>query len=330
MTLMTTPPSQNPTVPAPGIPGAMRVRKRNGSFETADVMKIVKAVGRCCDGLLGVDPLRVATKTISGLYDGATTQELDQLSIQTAAMLTAEEPGYSQLAARLLATYIDKEVTNQEIHSFSQSVAAGLRVGLISEATAEFVSANSRKLNDAIDESRNALFEYFGLRTVYDRYLLRDPESRLVIETPQDFFMRVACGVAKSAPEAIDFYNLFSSLDYMPSSPTLFNSGTAHPQMSSCFLLDSPQDDLEAIYDNYRDIALLSKFSGGIGVGYSRNPQPWFADPRHQRQILGHRAVPQDARRIGRRGQPGRASQGCGLRVPRDVARRHRRVPRAA
>jgi ribonucleoside-diphosphate reductase alpha chain len=250
--------------------GAMQVRKRNGTLEPADVNKIVRAVARCCDGLDAVDPLRVATKTISGLYNGATTQELDQLSIQTAAMLTAEEPAYSQLAARLLSTYIDKEVQNQEIHSFSQSVAAGYRAGLISEDLAGVVMSSSRKLNNAIDESRNSLFEYFGLRTLYDRYLLRDPKKRTVIETPQQFFLRVACGVASSASEAIAFYDMFSNLEYMPSSPTLFNAGTAHPQLSSCFLLDSPQDDLEAIYNNYRDIALLSKFSGGIGVGYSR------------------------------------------------------------
>jgi ribonucleoside-diphosphate reductase alpha chain len=230
------------------VAGAMQVRKRNGSLEFADVNKIVRAVARCSEGLGGGDPLRVATKTISGLYNGATTQELDQLSIQTAAMLTAEEPAYS----------------------FSQSVAAGYRAGLIAEDLADFVLANSRKLNDAIDESRNALFEYFGLRTLYDRYLLRDPKARTVLESPQHFFLRVACGVAASAPEAIAFYEFFSSLDYMPSSPTLFNAGTAHPQLSSCFLLDSPQDDLEAIYGSYKDIALLSKFSGGIGVGFSR------------------------------------------------------------
>ncbi len=248
----------------------MHVRKRNGSIEPADVNKIVRAVARCCEGLPAVDPLRVATKTISGLYDGAATQELDRLSIQTAAMLIAEEPSYSQLAARLLATYIDKEVGNQEIHSFSQSVACGYRIGLISEDLAGFVLAHSRKLNDAIDESRNDHFEYFGLRTIYERYLLRHPQTRIVIETPQHFFLRVASGLASSAQEAIAYYNAFSTLEYLPSSPTLFNSGTAHPQLSSCFLLDSPQDDLRAIYDAYRDVALLSKFSGGIGLSFSR------------------------------------------------------------
>jgi ribonucleoside-diphosphate reductase alpha chain len=248
----------------------MQVRKRDGSLERADVNKIVRAVARCCDGLPGVDPLRIATKTISGLYNGATTQELDRLSIQTAAMLTAEEPAYSQLAARLLATYIAKEVSNQEIHSFSQSIAAGYRAGLISEDLAGFVLANSRKLNNAIDPARDDRFEYFGLRTVYERYLLRHPQTRAVIETPQQFFLRVACGVAKSAAEAISYYEAFSSLDYVPSSPTLFNAGTAHPQLSSCFLLDSPQDNLQAIYDVYRDVALLSKFSGGIGLSFTR------------------------------------------------------------
>ena len=249
---------------------SMRVRKRNGTFEPADVNKIVRAVSRCCDGLADVDPLRVATKTISGLYDGATTLELDQLSIQTSAMLTAEEPQYSSLAARLLATFIQKEVARSEIHSFSQSVGTAYRAGLASESLAGFVLESSRKLNDAIDPSRDAALEYFGLRTLYDRYLLRDPQSRLVIETPQQFFMRVACGLARTVAEAIEFYALFSSLDYLPSSPTLFNSGTAHPQLSSCFLLDSPDDDLESIYGTYTDVALLSKFAGGIGLAYHR------------------------------------------------------------
>ncbi len=248
----------------------MRVRKRNGSLENADVMKIVRAVERNATGLTAVDPLRVATRTISGLYDGATTRELDELSIRTAASLIAEEPEYSKLAARLLATYIDKEVQNEDIQSFSQSVKAGHNLGLIDDKVAEFVASNSRKLNDAIEPERNKLFEYFGIRTLYDRYLLKHPESRLSIESPQYFFLRVACGLAESPNEAIDLYELMSHLDYMTSSPTLFNSGTRHPQMSSCYLLDSPQDDLEAIYNRYTDIAKLSKFAGGIGVSFSR------------------------------------------------------------
>jgi ribonucleoside-diphosphate reductase alpha chain len=251
-------------------PTMMRVRKRNGDFEPVDLNKIVRAVGRCCVGLTQVDALRVATKTISGIYDGATTKELDKLSIQTAAALIVEEPEYSKLAARLLSTYIDKEVANQEIHSFSQSIYTGKNVGLINERVAKFVSANSRKLNDAIEADRNLQFEFFGLRTVYDRYLLKDPTSRDVIETPQYFFMRVACGLSETVTEAIQLYRLFSSFEYMPSTPTLFNAGTHREQLSSCYLLDSPQDDLAAIYQKYSDVALLSKFAGGIGIAYHR------------------------------------------------------------
>lgn len=248
----------------------MRVQKRSGALEPVDLNKIVRAVGRCAEGLTGVDAMRIATRTISGLYDGASTSELDRLSIQTAASLTAEEPQYSKLAARLLATYIDKEVHNQEIHSFSQSVKLGHELGIINDRTAKFVADNARKLNDTIEHDRNFLFEYFGLRTVYDRYLLKHPQERLVLETPQYFFMRVACGLAETPGEARDFYRLISSLRYLPSSPTLFNSGTMHQQLSSCYLLDSPQDDLESIYDRYQDIARLSKFAGGIGVAYHR------------------------------------------------------------
>ena len=250
--------------------GGMRVMKRNGDFESVDLDKIVKAIQRSADGLSGVDPLRIATRTISGLVNGATTTELDELSIRTSAALIAEEPNYSKLAARLLATTIDKEVRNQDIHSFSQSVAAGHAAGIIGDDTAEFVATNARKLNDTIDPEKNKLFEFFGLRTVYDRYLLRDPESREIIETPQHFFLRVACGLSRTTDEAIRFYKLMSSLSYLPSSPTLFNSGTSHPQMSSCYLLDSPEDSLEGIYKRYTDIAQLSKFAGGIGVAWHR------------------------------------------------------------
>ena len=248
----------------------MRVKKRNGSFETVDLNKIVKAIDRCCDELDYVDTLRVATRTISGLYDGATTQELDELSIQTAASFMAEEPEYSFLAARLLSNYIEKEVANQNIWSFSQSIEVGYQVGIINEKLLNFVRTHSRKLNHAINQDRNNLFKYFGLRTVYDRYLLKHPQTRLVMETPQYFFLRVSCAVSDNVREALELYNLFSSLEYLTSSPTLFNAGTNHQQLSSCFLLDSPQDTLADIYKRYSDIAQLSKFSGGIGLSYSR------------------------------------------------------------
>ncbi|MEO8750793.1 MAG: ribonucleoside-diphosphate reductase subunit alpha, partial [Allobranchiibius sp.] len=248
----------------------MAVKKRNGDTESVDVNKIVRAVERWSEDLEDVDPLRVATKTISGLYDGATTAELDRLSIQTAAEMISEEPQYSRLAGRLLAAYVDKEVRGQGIASFSQSVALGHAEGLIGAETADFVARNARKLDFAIDESADRRFEYFGLRTVADRYLLRHPSRRFVIETPQYFLLRVACGLSRTPAEAIEFYRLMSSLTYLPSSPTLFNSGTRHTQMSSCYLVDSPRDELGSIYERYAQVAQLSKFAGGIGIAFSR------------------------------------------------------------
>ncbi|TDC42561.1 ribonucleoside-diphosphate reductase subunit alpha [Micromonospora sp. KC213] len=248
----------------------MQVRKRNGDSEPVDVNKIVKAVERWVADLDEVDPLRVATKTISGLYDGATTAELDKLSIQTAAELIGEEPQYSKLAARLLAAFVDKEVRGQQVASFSQSIRYAHGLGLIGDDTAAFVTRNARKLDDAVDPTGDLRFEYFGLRTVADRYLLRHPESRLVVETPQYWLLRVACGLSETPAEAIGFYRLMSSLAYLPSSPTLFNSGTRHTQMSSCFLVDSPRDELDSIYERYHQVAKLSKFSGGIGISWSR------------------------------------------------------------
>ncbi len=246
------------------------VRKRNGSTEPLDPAKILRAVLRCCEGLPDVEASRVAATAIRGLYNGATTQELDRLSIQTAASLIAEEPQYAKLSARLLSTYVAKEVSNQEVFAFSQSIALGRSLGLINDRLNQFVRDNSRKLNDAIRQESDNEFEYFGLRTVYDRYLLRHPEKRLVIETPQYFFMRIACALSKTVGEALQLYKLFSKLEYIPSSPTLFNAGVQREQLSSCFLLDSPEDSLDGIYKKYWDVARLSKFSGGIGVAYHR------------------------------------------------------------
>ncbi|MEU7926811.1 ribonucleoside-diphosphate reductase subunit alpha [Micromonospora sp. NPDC049801] len=248
----------------------MQVRKRDGGTEAVDVNKIVRAVERWADDLTEVDPMRVATRTISGLYDGATTAELDRLSIQTAAEMIGTEPQYSRLAARLLAGYVDKEVRRQGITSFSAAIRAGHAEGLIGDETAAFVAAHAETFDDAVDPDGDRRFEYFGLRTVYDRYLLRHPTTRLVLETPQYWLLRVACGLSRTPDEAVDFYRLMSSLAYLPSSPTLFNSGTRHTQMSSCYLVDSPRDELDSIYARYAQVANLSKFAGGIGIAFSR------------------------------------------------------------
>ena len=259
MTVTPTAPPETPTAAR-----RMQVRKRNGDHEDVDVNKIVRAVERVATDLDEVDPMRVATRTISGLYDGATTAELDRLSIQTAAEMIGEEPQYSRLAARLLAGYIEKEVRNQGVASFSQSVALGHAEGLIGEDTARFVKDNARKLDFAICGDADRRFEYFGLRTVYDRYLLRHPTTRLVIESPQYFLLRVACGLSHTPAEAIEFYRLMASLAYLPSSPTLFNSGTQRSQLSSCYLT-TVSDDLDGIYEAIKENALLSKFAGGLG-----------------------------------------------------------------
>ena len=250
----------------------MQVRKRNGDTEPVDVNKIVRAVDRCRDDLADVDPMRVATRTISGLYDGATTAELDRLSIQTAAEMIGEEPQYSRLAARLLAGYIDKEVRDQGVASFSQSIALGHAEGLIGDETAAFVAANARKLDVAVDPDGDRRFEYFGLRTVYDRYLLRHPTTRLVIETPQYFLLRVACGLSQTPGEAIGFYRLMSSLAYLPSSPDAVQlRHPAHPDVVAATCVDSPARrprlDLRRAT---RQVAKLSKFAGGIGIAFSR------------------------------------------------------------
>ena len=269
------PPAGQDQMPLPGLQGSsgpkvMRVKKRDNSFEPVDVNKIINVVYACSTGLSEVDPMRVATKVISGLYDGAGTKELDLMCIRTASLLIAEDPDYSLLSARLLARYIHEEVANQGINNFFDSIKKSFKSGLLHKDRYDFMREHKEALNVIIDNSRTKKFEYFGLRTIYDRYLLRDPQSRQVIETPQFFFLRVACGLAESFKEAKNFYDLISSLDYMPSSPTLFNSGSVKSQLSSCYLLDSPKDDLAAIYDKYKDMALLSKYAGGIGLSFSR------------------------------------------------------------
>ena len=152
----------------------------------------------------------------------------------------------------------------------------------------------------------------------------------MVIETPQYFLLRVACGLSHTPQEAIDFYRLMASLAYLPSSPTLFNSGTRHTQMSSCYLVDSPQDELESIYDRYAQVAKLSKFAGGIGISWSRVRSRGAlirGTNGHSNGIVPVAAHPRLVR-LG--GQPGRPPQGGRVRLPRAVAPRHRGVPRAA
>jgi ribonucleoside-diphosphate reductase alpha chain len=228
------------------------------------------AVARCAADLSDVDAQRVLVKTRGTLNEGADRSEALRLAVQSAAELIGEEPQYSKVAARLLSTVIAEEVAALGVRSFSESIALGHAEGLIGDETAAFVREHAEAFDAAVDRDGDLRFEYFGLRTVYDRYLLRHPVVRDVIETPQYFMLRVACGLSRTSQEAVGFYRLISSLAYLPSSPTLFNSGTRHTQMSSCYLVDSPRDELDSIYARYHQVARLSKFAGGIGIGFSR------------------------------------------------------------
>nr|WP_246467656.1 ribonucleoside-diphosphate reductase subunit alpha [Allocatelliglobosispora scoriae] len=250
----------------------------------AEPHPLIGEVQAAARGLAEVDAARVTGVVLAGIWPGAKHTDLRLRAIETAAALVTEEPAYSRLAARLLATQVAEEAQSQGVRRFSDSIAVGHAQGLIANDVADFVAAHAAELDELIDDRADDRFEYFGLRTVYDRYVLRHPASRKVIETPQQFFLRVACGlmgrvgsagtagvtIDGSVPQIAELYQLMSRLAYLPSSPTLFNAGTKRPQLSSCFLLDSPKDELDSIYERYTQVARLSKYAGGIGIAWSR------------------------------------------------------------
>jgi ribonucleoside-diphosphate reductase alpha chain len=224
------------------------------------------------------DPGRVAAAALRGRSargDSDIAAELRELATEAAAGLISEDPAYSKLAARLLAIGIRAEAASQGVTSLTASISVGHREGLVADRTAAFVRLHAERLDALVDPGADDRFGYFGLRTLHSRYLLRHPITRKVIETPQHFMLRVAAGLAeddtaRAVDEVAALYGLMSRLDYLPSSPTLFNSGTRHPQMSSCYLLDSPKDELDSLYERYHQVARLSKHAGGIGLSYSR------------------------------------------------------------
>ncbi|MEU8982071.1 ribonucleoside-diphosphate reductase subunit alpha [Streptomyces sp. NPDC058251] len=265
---------------APADPASAAVSAKQAPVETdGPGTALLRTLTDLTADLPDADPGRVAAAALRGRSARADEAELRELATEAAAGLISEDPAYSKLAARLLTVSIAAEAASQGVTSFSESVTVGHREGLIADRTAEFVRLHTARLDALIAasfaEGADDRFGYFGLRTLHSRYLLRHPITRRVIETPQHFMLRVACGLAeddtrRALDEVTDLYRLMSRLDYLPSSPTLFNSGTRHPQMSSCYLLDSPLDELDSIYDRYHQVARLSKHAGGIGLSYSR------------------------------------------------------------
>ncbi|MCX4548322.1 ribonucleoside-diphosphate reductase subunit alpha [Streptomyces sp. NBC_01387] len=253
---------------APTAPAAEQVTDAPGTV-------LLRTLTDLTADLTDTDPGKVAAAALRGRNATSDEAELRELATEAAAGLISEDPAYSRLAARLLTRSIADEAAGQGAVSFSASVGVGHREGLIGDRTAGFVTLHAARLDALIDTAADDRFGYFGLRTLYSRYLLRHPLTRQVIETPQHFMLRVACGLAeddsvRALDEVAALYGLMSRLDYLPSSPTLFNSGTRHPQMSSCYLLDSPLDELDSIYGRYHEVARLSKHAGGIGLSYSR------------------------------------------------------------
>ena len=248
---MSAPPSVRPDdVPAPAVrlENALRSHADLASCDTSTLL----------DRVLGAAPA------------GSPYGTLRDLLIHDAAARTFEAPEYGFLAARFLAEQLHEEVASSGILRFSDAIRTADAVGLLGPELVALVTRHAGALDAAIRPERDRRYTWFGLKTLADRYLLRHPTSRQPLETPQMFLMRVAAGVSDTLEQTLALYEAFSTHRFLPSSPTLFNAGTARPQLSSCFLLDSPADDLADIYKRYTDVAMLSKFAGGIGLAFSR------------------------------------------------------------
>ena len=233
------------------------------------------AVEKACEGLENVDATSLAQEIKGSTYEGISPKDLAESMLMTARTLVEKEPNYSYVTARLLLNNLENEVSSflgferradraaMYKEALVKTIDKGIEVGFLSE---ELKTFDLERLGSAIKEERDFQFTYLGLQTLYDRYFITFEETRY--EMPQVFLMRVAMGLAIQEKDkndrAEEFYNLLSSFDYMSSTPTLFNSGTNRPQLSSCYLTTVP-DDLSGIYGAIRDNALLSKWAGGLG-----------------------------------------------------------------
>lgn len=245
----------------------------NGERKELNIKHVYAVIQAACEGLLEVNPKLILDEALKNLYDGVSEEEVFKSVILAARQLIESEPAYNSVTARLLMHTIRKEVIGREVSQnevndlyktyFAEYIQKGIKAELLDPRLAEF---DLTKLAAALDGKRDNQFKYLGLQTLYDRYFLHIRGTR--IELPQAFFMRVAMGLALNEVErerrAIEFYKLLSSFDFMSSTPTLFNSGTLHSQLSSCYL-STISDDLIGIYDGIKENALLSKFAGGLG-----------------------------------------------------------------
>ena len=251
---------------------AMQVVNRKGEREDVRFDAIHEKLVKLAEGLdpTWVDPGHVTKLTIEGLYDGVTTRELDQLAAETSASLASHHPDYSRLAARICVDDLHrstKETFTDVITDLREYIdpESNKHAPLISAEVYEIIMANAELLNNHIDYSRDHNYDYFGFKTLERSYLLKlDGE---VAERPQHMLMRVAVGIHHTNLEkALHTYDLMSQGYFTHATPTLFNSGTPMPQMSSCFLLTMQDDSLDGIYDTLKQCALISKSAGGIGL----------------------------------------------------------------
>ncbi|KAA8907566.1 ribonucleotide reductase [Sphaerosporella brunnea] len=250
----------------------MYVVKRDGRKERVQFDKITARVSRLCYGLDSehVDAASITQKVISGVYQGVTTIELDNLAAETAAYMTVTHPDYAILAARIAVSNLHKQTKKM----FSQVISDlyhyvnpknGRPSPMISEKTYETVMRHREELNAAIIYDKDFNYNYFGFKTLERSYLLRI--NGKVAERPQHMIMRVAVGIHDDDIEkVIETYNLMSSKYFTHASPTLFNAGTPSPQLSSCFLVAMKDDSIEGIYDTLKTCAMISKTAGGIGL----------------------------------------------------------------
>ena len=257
---------------------AINVTKSDGSLVPLDVQKVASLINDACNELEEVSVNEVLDEALKNLYDGVSISDMRTSLVMSARTKVEKEPNYSFVTARILMDQIRSEALNflgvaeestyQEMEkhypaAFKAYIDKGIELDILNPELREF---DLEKIANAIDHTRDNQFTYLGLQTLYDRYFIHCDDVRY--ELPQVFFMRVSMGLAleeeNREERAIEFYKLLSSFDYMSSTPTLFNSGTKRPQLSSCYLTTIP-DDLDGIFSAMKDNALLSKWAGGLG-----------------------------------------------------------------